>query len=398
VAFLVLAASASAQDFDPTLQILPLQTEAELIADWRFAEAVALLEAKKVDIETAMAELAVTWETSRRDDPRRPRWLTAFVNASLVEHLRCHALEGLLDSRQSPAACVEQWEIENRDLVCIALLPYYAQTRDLERCMRNGPAPDDSWATYFQSWTRALILEAEGRNDEALEAYYDALSLRFELDGLGFNLMSHRIPAASASSLVEDALEYRIRRLKLAAVDNRYLRSIWQNLLSCPAGGGPLCPAASATLHAVSRYVGGYRLAAADALTDVLTRPQYWLGLDAYEHPLFWLAALRHRNGESLGVQLALSHQNEIRDLMTPDVRYVLDLYAGAAEFDGAIPDVCDTAGCRYFLAQYLYGLDRTDDANDVLRTSRAMCEDVATLMCAVVRYSNAKLDAGGSP
>jgi hypothetical protein len=33
-----------------------------------------------------------------------------------------------------------------------------------------------------------------------------------------------------------------------------------------------------------------------------------------------------------------------------------------------------------------------------VLRASRAMCEDEATLMCAVVRLSNAKLDAGGTP
>ena len=45
---------ASAQDFDPTEQILPFTEEVELIADWRFADAIARLDFRIAAIEQEM--------------------------------------------------------------------------------------------------------------------------------------------------------------------------------------------------------------------------------------------------------------------------------------------------------------------------------------------------------
>ena len=145
-------------------------------------------------------------------------------------------------------------------------------------------------------------------------------------------------------------------------------------------------------------FTKGYRPRASDLLAISIERPQRWLGLDAYEHPLFWIAALKHREGNRSGVGLALRYQPELGDTISPDVRYVLDLYAGDATFDRTVPGTCDTAGCRYFLAQYLYGERRGGEAHALISDSQTVCDDTVSLMCSILRFAQMKIEAGGVP
>jgi hypothetical protein len=245
---------------------------------------------------------------------------------------------------------------------------------------------------------KALILEAEADYDGAFDAYDAATDLRRSIYAFERLLSDYDDTTLPATKLLWDYIHYRFVRL-LVVGGERALVQMASSLLpsSCPFDGPNPCVGSTTTLKGIQEFATGFRLGAGDHLSEALELPQHWVGLDTYEHPLFWLAASSHRNGDPKGVAHALDYRAELGDDLTPDVAYVLDLYGGDVDIaDGAVPSVCDTPGCLYFLAQYLYGLDRVEEGNAVLRASRAMCEITPTLVCAIVRFSNTKLDAGG--
>ncbi|MEM7119747.1 MAG: hypothetical protein AAF563_00640 [Pseudomonadota bacterium] len=396
---MTLVQTVHAQDFDPTEQILPFETEAQLIADWRYQDAVGVLDAKLTTIEQSMWSLSIDWSTIESDDPRFSRWLTAFTNFSLAYHLRCHALAGIFDSPQSSAACVADWDAENRDLWCAAAYDSGIKHGDMERCIKYDLASEESWTPHFQGLSLAIILEAEGRFDDAMEALRGNGIFFARVADFEDFFSGRRYRVTSASSLIQDYMQVRRNRLRLMTQDDGQLSGgSWSNLRDCPTGREVLCPAANSVLRGIREFVTGFRYGASDFLNNVLDRPQHWLGLDPYEHPLFWIAALSHTEDQGTYPGDVFEHADVFGTDLSPDVAYVIGLFKGDIQFDGAVPDRCDTAGCRYFVAQYLYGLGRVADGHVIITESQELCAGTESLMCAVLQHAQAKIEAGGQP
>ncbi len=390
------------QDFDPTNQILPFARELRLVGDGDYAEAIDALADTSAVVQQSIADLNIDWETVERRDPRLSPWLTGVINLNLANYLFCRALGKRMGDGRVTDTCTENWDSDALAMWCLVPTQLARAAYNgiaFDACVRGGVRELDVIQTNLWLLATALFLESEGKIETAKETYIEILSSINELSDYEHPLMVRRYESTTANLLLEDYIYYRFHRLRLMAQENaRFKPDFWFDLRECLVGDEPHCPAATSGLRGLARYVVGFRLAAGDDLIDAVMRPQYWLGLDVYEHPLFWIAALGHRGDARFSIDESLRHQSELGDMVTPDVRYVLDLYTSAATFDDALPAACGTAGCRYFVAQYLYGVDRIEEGHAVIKQGADDCATTASLMCAALRFADRKIDSGGVP
>ena len=399
VTAMALVQTVRAQDFDPTEQILPFSDEAELIAVGRYADAADALAVRGGVIQSAIAEMGIDWERIADDDPRLARYLTAVVNLSIGQNLACHALAGLFDSQRKLETCVEEWDKENRYLWCAIEPGLDRSDDDVDTCIAADRMADHAWTPKLQSLAAGLIFEARERYDHAIDAYAQVSGLASDIWRFELLFTDRRDDVVSAARLLDDYVTARRYRLTIATSGDELPNpNRWSTQIFCPSDYPATCPVAFMTLQRIAKIAAdGY--SESIGLDEVpLGRPQHWLGLENYEHPLLWQAAIAHRHGDVHGVEHALSFQDEISDTMTSDVAFVISLFGGDADYTGVVPDQCNTAGCRYFLAQHLYGLGHIDDGHDIIAESQELCAGTESLMCAVLQHAQAKIDAGRQP
>ena len=399
VIVMTFAMPSQSQDLDPTEQILPFNEDAEMITIGDYAEAAKALGDRGGAIQHAIARMDIDWDTIAFDDPRLSRYLTGVINLSLGYNLSCHALAGLFDNPRKLETCTEDWDKENRYFWCAVEAGNPVSDAKVDACIEDDRVADDSWTPQLQIMAQAMILEAKGRYDEAIEMYGQVGSLIPGVWHFELIFTDIRDGTTAAVRLIDDYVTARRFRLIVATSESALPNPFkWSTRIFCRADYPETCPSAFLALQDIVRYADGYRPREDDTFLTALGRPQHWLGLDAYEHPMFWAAALAHQNGDAAGVEHALSYRDELGDDVGGGVAYVLDLYAGAADFDGNIPAACATAGCRYFLAQYLYGDDRIDEGHAVVEQSSAICAGTQSVICSVLRAAEAKILAGGVP
>ena len=393
-------AFADAPFINPVKQIVPLDDDAALIVAggdmWQAAETIdnrwqwAHQATNALQIDTSLAD---------RDVPKYSQWLTGVVNTAFGVLMHCQALSRSGSGQVGfMISCTARSDQLHRDFWCIGSLGEGVTNEQIDDCVIHNSAEDASWAPWFRLFTEAAILEAEGRFGEAQDAY---LELREPLSG-GVHayervLLTSRAEWATAASLVWDYMTTRSARLQLMTgqLEPGDLPAFTE-VPYCEATEPNVCPGSYLALHGMLNYVRGQSDTAERQLSDALRRPQRWIGVDPYEHPLFWVAMIAHQRSDDAGVAHALRHRNELSIDRPPDVDFVLDLYAGnmsaamMATDDMSSIQACQTAGCRFFLAQYIRGIGLSQEAGRLMAQSAEDCQGSQSFMCGIVRASGA--------
>ena len=242
-----------------------------------------------------------------------------------------------------------------------------------------------------QDLARATWLEAGGWNqDEIIELYLAAGSkIGSTLAG---GAMTYDDPdRRQVAALAKDFGSARALRLLLLTdgldaelppfdAINQWCRSDWDEI----------CPGGLSTYNAVKLYLTGHYGDARTTALVALEGSQPWVYRSPYEHPLLWiLAASRHQ-----GIDDDISDLQPLIDAALiewpEDARTALLAYVDPDALQGssALPDGCDTPGCRFFLAEFLSANGNTAAHDAAIEAGLDLCEGVTSIPCMALRLS----------
>ncbi|MEM7119745.1 MAG: hypothetical protein AAF563_00630 [Pseudomonadota bacterium] len=242
-----------------------------------------------------------------------------------------------------------------------------------------------------QYLARATWLEADGWNqDDVIELYLTAGSkIGSTLAG---GAMTYDDPdRRQVAALAKDFGSARALRLllmrdgldaELPPFDtiNQWCRSDWDEI----------CPGGLSTYNAIKLYLTGHHGDARTTALVALEGSQPWVYRAPYEHPLLWvLAASQHQ-----GIDEDISDLQPLIEAALiewpEDARTALLAYVDpeAHRDAGALPEACDTPGCRFFLAQFLSANGDTAAADAATEAGLDLCEGVTSIPCMALRLT----------
>jgi hypothetical protein len=393
---LVLASAAglpaAAQDFDPTLQIVPLDAEAQLIADGFAREAADQLEMRTVDALAHYGELdASSWPLEADDAEVWTRRVTASLNFVYARVLGCIAYSRL-DSKPWPLEdCLRNVDLFANHMWC----------RAQDSACLNDPMGETSWTVPFRAIAEALVLEKEGDHAQALMRY--GTSAR-QIANLVWTKEHYDGPPAldgaavtPPSALIFDAVETRKVRLAFASSPKTVPGQGSFSSDFCIGHAPQDCPGAYLAYAGMVKLLTGQFGAASEDLTNAATRPQPWLGADIYNHPSVWRAVVAHRFDDTAGAMDGVAQARVLRNREAPEFDVVLSLLSYATPVPDEPPAACDTPGCLLVLAYLQYGEDHADAARLSVERGIKACGATVSMICKGLEIAQFKIDRGGS-
>lgn len=350
-------------DMDPARVIVPVDRPAQLSAAGDLNSAYFELEFRANEIERGYDEAGV--------DPNELTgiWVnfdaaavTLLINSLTLYFSTCFVDEDPSDIAYDRIACDDEGDEADPT-------PIWLGARDL---------------------AKAMWLEANGWNSDTVATLYTQGGSRIG-SVLAGGAITHDDPGRrQVAALAKDFASARVLRLLLmtdgpdAEPPSFDAVNQW-----CRSDRDEICPGALSTYRAIKLYLTGHHGDARTTALAALKGRQPWVYRSPYEHPLLWiLAASRYVDEDDTGdlqplIDAALTEWPE-------DAQTALLAYVDPEAHDGtsALPDACDTPGCRFFLAQFYEtngDMAAAEVANDA---GLDLCRTVRSIPCTALRLA----------
>ncbi len=262
-------------------------------------------------------------------------------------------------------------------------------------CDDEGDGEDPSaFSVGARHLAKAMWLEAEGWNSNAVATLYKNAGSK--IGGLlagGISTYNDE-DRRKVAALVRDFTFARVARLQLldGDLDAPFIDGSSSNRW-CSDEFDEVCPGGLSTYIAIKLYLNGNRRDARTAALVALEGSQPWVYRSPYEHPLLWiLAASRH-----MGIDDDTSDLQPLIDdaliAWPEDARTALLAYVDpdALHDSGALPDGCDTPGCRFFLAQRHIAHGDTAAGEAAHEAGLDLCRAIRSIPCTALRHAGAE-------